>query len=457
MKIKTQFTVFLVVINLIPLIIFGSIFLADYYRSSEKNFVPSYDELDTDMVEIHSQDWKRVKRFISRLPVEVEVAVLDANGFVVYSVIKEITEQNFFSEDNLIDLLKNDAGKYIYQIDRHFNSKSNSPITIITRLLKQIRYEPNKRVDFLNLVTMVLVLLLVICIVVVSSIVWSVSKSVSLLEKETRRIAEGSLEDEIKVKGTNEITSLTKSLNNMRKSLLDSQKRRSKFIMGISHDLRTPIALIKGYAEAITDGLVDSPELHEKSLKIIATKIDQLEDMVDDLINFVRLDGGDWKATLKKISIQPLLSSYASQLQGDGSMLKRIVVCDVDIPKATQVQLDEHLFLRMLENICGNALRYTQDGGTVTLSAYFVHSSKNSTESSDLIKITVKDDGCGISEQDLPYIFDMFYRGSNSRREDGKGLGLAVVKTIVDSFGWKISVESEKNKGSIFTVLIPVA
>jgi signal transduction histidine kinase len=227
--------------------------------------------------------------------------------------------------------------------------------------------------------------------------------------------------------------------------------------MGVSHDLRTPLALIKGYTEAIADGVADSPEMRKKSLEIVGNKIETLQDMIDDLINYVKLDSGEWRNTLEPCPLRQALRNYVDDLCADGNLLGRAVEARIDIPEALCVPLDERLFIRLLENLCGNALRYTADGGVVRLEADFIPSKSASEESfAGEVTLVVSDNGCGIPEEDIPYIFDPFYRGSNSRREDGKGLGLAVVKNIVDAYGWKINVTSRQNEGSKFTITINV-
>jgi signal transduction histidine kinase len=174
--------------------------------------------------------------------------------------------------------------------------------------------------------------------------------------------------------------------------------------------------------------------MREKSLEIIGAKIAQLEEMIDDLINFVKLDSGEWRSSLEKRALKPILDDYAARLSADGSLLGRKVVTRIDIPETLEIPLDERLFIRALENLSGNALRYTAEGGTVRFEAERLDEKT--------LAIRVADNGCGIPAEDLPYIFDPFYRGSNSRREEGKGLGLSVVKSVIDSHGWQIEVES---------------
>jgi signal transduction histidine kinase len=422
--------------------------------------VPGYKELEL-FEGMDSEEKERIISFVNNLPPSVDVVIMNRDMQVLYSGFENIEAGTQLSSRQIFELFNNDGGKYLFQIDYNFGrlfgdrgrpqlkNGNHRNLMVITRIERD--YKPKGRNPFADLsraFSIVLVLLFVFCAIVITGITRSIARSVTSLEDATRRIADGNLDTAIDVKGGNEIISLSASLNTMRQSLKEAQTRRSRFIMGVSHDLRTPLALIKGYTEAIADGMADSPEMREKSLEIIESKIAQLEEMIDDLINFVKLDSGEWRSSLEKHMLKPILDGYAARLTADGSLLGREVVTHIDIPDTLEIALDERLFIRALENLCGNAFRYTLEGGTVRLEA----------ELSDArtIAIRVADNGYGIPTEDLPFIFDPFYRGSNSRREEGKGLGLSVVKSVVDSHGWSIAVESVSGQGSSFTVKITV-
>ena len=137
---------------------------------------------------------------------------------------------------------------------------------------------PSFMVQFYTMVLVIFVVIIVFCSVALWVIARSITNSITALDKATKQISLGKLDEEIVVKGSNEII-VDVNLNSMRLTLKENQTRRSRFIMGVSHDLRTPIALIKGYTEALADGTVDQPEMQKKSLQIVLSKIAQLEDM----------------------------------------------------------------------------------------------------------------------------------------------------------------------------------
>jgi signal transduction histidine kinase len=279
----------------------------------------------------------------------------------------------------------------------------------------------------------------------------SITKSVLVLEDATRRIAAGDLDLMVDVRGSNEITSLTSSLNQMRAELKEEESRRYRFIMGVTHDLKTPLALIRGYTEALKDGVTEDPDSRSNAMNIIISKADQLEGMITDLLEFVRMDTGEWRNRLQKVNLGEFLKPFAKRISMDAELFHHHTVIDITLPPSLFVPLDERLAVRALENLVNNAIRYTPDGTTVRFGAVSVENT---------IRITVSDNGPGISKNDLPHIFEAFYRGSSSRQEEGMGLGLSIVKWVVTSHGWSIAVTSEQNIAgaaeTCFSITIPL-
>ena len=157
--------------------------------------------------------------------------------------------------------------------------------------------EPSKTA--LNVTYFFIFLVEFFCIFFAIHISASIVKSITFLQRSTKNLAEGkintSLERRKNRRGENEITDLIVSLEKMRLTLVEESERSKKFIMGISHDLRTPVAVIRGYAEAIADGMMSTPDDISKSVKLMLTKVEQLEVMINTLINFIRLESTDWK------------------------------------------------------------------------------------------------------------------------------------------------------------------
>lgn len=447
MKIKTQFFIFMSGIILIPLLILGVVAIIQYYNKPERLLLPGYDEISKiSSAQINLHDWKSLSHSLKRMPASVEVAVFSDEGCVLYSTIDELKIDSFYDKNVITDFIKKSSKSYFYQFDTLLHSKSKKSYFILMRQMRSRKVKTSFFINAYSLVIVIFFLLIVFCATMLLLIVRNITKAVTSLEKATKKISEGNLEEEVVAFGSNEITSLTESLNKMRLSLKEDQQRRSRLIMGVSHDLRTPVALIKGYTEALADGVVKEPEMQKKSFEIIGSKIFQLEEMIDELINFVKLDTGEWRENLTNHNLKAFLDDFASRIESDGALLGKKVTSDISIDENIFVKFDELLFLRALENLTSNAFRYTDNNGEICLSAKL---------NCDKIEILICDNGLGINQEDLPFIFDPFFRGSNSRREKGSGLGLSVVKSVINSHGWNICVSSEKSGFTTFCIKIP--
>ena len=200
--------------------------------------------------------------------------------------------------------------------------------------------------------------------------------------------------------------------------------------------------------EAIADGYAAEPDAQKKYLSIILDKTRNLETMVGELIEFVRMETGQWRMTHQDVQARPFLMDLARRFAEDALILKRDFGWSIDLPDDATVRMDAGLFTRALENLVGNAIRYTEQRGRITMDARI-------QEGSVLLSIT--DTGVGIPAEDLPRIYDPFYRGTNSRREQGFGLGLTTVKSIIENHGWNISVSSQVGAGTTFTISMPLA
>jgi signal transduction histidine kinase len=367
---------------------------------------------------------------------------------VVYSTISAINPGVPETGEHIFSLLESVESRYGYAFET-LPRIHNGRIYILTQIDRGNRSPPKEKSVFpmFSFFLVLIALILLFAMLMSFLIARSITRSVFVLEKATKRIASGELDLEIDMKGINEITSLTESFNHMRLALKDEEQRRRRFIMGITHDLKTPLALIKGYAEAIEDGVASDPTAQLNSVKIIGAKADQLEGMIDDLLDFVRVDSGEWRRNLVPVNFTDFLTTFSKRIGPDAEILNRRIETSIDLPPNISVPMDERLVNRALENLVNNAIRYTQKNGRIGIKAV---SGDNS------IMVTISDDGVGIDEKDLPHIFEIFYRGTSSRREQGMGLGLSIVKGIIDSHKWEITVLSEKGRGSRFVITIPL-
>jgi signal transduction histidine kinase len=283
-----------------------------------------------------------------------------------------------------------------------------------------------------------------------SLVVERAGRSIRALASAAERIAGGDMDFDIPGGDrSDEISSLRESFQIMRDGLKEENAKRARFLMAVSHDLRTPLTSIEGYVEAIKDGLAGKPEDLQRYLDIISTKASVLEDRILELIDFVNMETGEWKLRAEEIDLTDFLNNLAADWCSEAEVLNRRFRYLLDTDGSIRVIGDSGLLSRVFDNLFDNAVRYSRDGGTITL--------RVGPGEGDGFDIVVSDDGPGIPEGMEERIFEPFYRGTRSRREQGFGLGLSIVRSILDAHGWRITVRRDSRRGAAFLIRIPAS
>lgn len=222
---------------------------------------------------------------------------------------------------------------------------------------------------------------------------------------------------------------------------------RRDFISNISHELRTPLASLKALTETLQEGALDDPPAARKFILQIQTEVDSLSHMVSELLELSRIESGQVPLRLRPASPFEILGEVVERLglQAERAGIRVILDCAPDIP---HVLADPQRLEQVLGNLFHNAIKFTQPGGEIMLSA---------KPEGDKILFTVKDTGIGIPPEDLPRIFERFYKTDRARASGGTGLGLAIAKHVVEAHGGVIWAESIESQGSTFFFLIPKA
>jgi two-component system sensor histidine kinase BaeS len=273
---------------------------------------------------------------------------------------------------------------------------------------------------------------------------FTMTRSLRDLTEATVEIAKGRFGKQVIVRSKDEIGKLATSFNQMSFDLEQATKSRQQMTADIAHDLRSPLSVITGYAEALSDAkLPGTPEVYN----ILLQETKHLDRLVDDLRLLSLADTGELPLTLQAIQPRSLLERVTVRHAMAGSQHQ----IDLQIEAADAlplVNVDVERMSQVLDNLILNAFRYTPEGGCVVLGA---------VSTGDSVQITVKDSGKGIAGEDLAHIFDRFYRGDKSRQNSGEsGLGLAIAKSIVEAHGGKISVESAPGQGAKFTISLNI-
>lgn len=271
-----------------------------------------------------------------------------------------------------------------------------------------------------------------------------VNRSVTRLQRATRRVADGDLDFELTARGNSELASLARSFDAMRGALKEETERRSRLLAAVTHDVKTPLTAIKGYLEAIADGMAEDRDTRERYLGIIAEKADLLGARVSELIEYVRLSSSQWQIDPVPTGLAAFHRELCDGIAGDAAVLKRCLRTELRIPERLAAPLDAALLSRAYENILDNALRFTPEDGTVTVSA--------SVAGGDL-EVRIADSGPGIAAEDLPHLFDPFYRGAGT--SSGFGLGLSIARSITDAHGFSLDVDSRESPGTTFVIRVP--
>ena len=262
------------------------------------------------------------------------------------------------------------------------------------------------------------------------------------MSRASREFAAGHFDVRVPVTGCDEVAELAEAFNNMASSLEHSEEMRRMFLANVSHDLRTPMTTISGFIDGIIDGAIP-PEKHEYYLGVIASEVRRLSRLVSSLLDITRIQAGERKFNMMPFDIceqaREIIISSEQRLEEK----KLDVVFDADADNI-YVAADRDAIHQILYNICDNAIKFSREGGRYEIGIH---------EKGGKVTVSVYNEGVGIETEDLPYVFDRFYKSDKSRGLDktGVGLGLYIARTIIEAHKEKIWVESEYGKWCRFS------
>ncbi len=264
------------------------------------------------------------------------------------------------------------------------------------------------------------------------------------LQQATQALAAGDLEARVPVSSQDELGQVAQSFNQMAARLDQQQQLRKQMVADIAHELRTPISVMQGTLEAMLDGVL-KPEPGE--LQGLHAETRRLARLVEDLRLLSLADAGQLTLEHSRLNLSALAERVVSRMEPLAQL--RNIALRVESDPLPDVEGDPDRLAQVLTNLIDNALRYTQPGGQVTIRL---------ARHDGQVHLTVTDSGPGIPPEELPFVFERFWRGDKSRSRDsgGSGIGLAVVKQLVNLHGGTVNVESQLGKGSVFQVLLPI-
>jgi len=269
------------------------------------------------------------------------------------------------------------------------------------------------------------------------------------LREGAGEIGAGNLDYRIDINRNDVFGYIANSFNTMAESLQKARMLRKQFFADAAHELKTPITVIKGNLEGMIDGIIP---VNEENLKSLLEETEYLNNIIKDIKELALADSGEITLNKKKIDINKIIEASTGMLNMQRNAKDINITTDFQIEKP-EVTIDPERFNQVIYNLLVNAIKYTPQKGHIKIKTEKVL--ENNIES---VKITIKDSGKGIPPDDLPYIFERFYRvdKSRDRKTGGLGLGLAIVRKIIELHGGTIKVESVLNEGSTFCIVIPL-
>jgi signal transduction histidine kinase len=336
--------------------------------------------------------------------------------------------------------------------DFYFSDGGKGTIFVITDLNTLV---PQLKAVVTQSVTSFIIILCFTAVILMLWIYRSILRPLNILRIGMNQIKEGDLDYSVESETEDEIGQLCEDFEEMRirlKELIDSrlayEEDIKELISNISHDLKTPLTAIKGYAEGVMDGVADTPQKQEKYLKTILNKANDMSILVDELAFYAKIDCNTIPYSFKEINLHEYFDDCIEDLYLDLEVKNIEVLYENDTDLATQVVADAEQLKRVINNIIGNAVKYIdKKNGQIQIRLHDIGA---------YIQVEIEDNGIGIPKVDLPFIFDRFYRADASRnsRKGGSGLGLAISKKIIEDHAGKIWAESEPGVGTtiIFTL-----
>lgn len=291
---------------------------------------------------------------------------------------------------------------------------------------------------------------LVIIIAGLISIIFArrMTSPIQHMTRAAKQISAGQLDARIPVETRDEIGELASSFNQMAESLEKNRQMNQQLLAGIAHELKTPLTIIQGNLEAILDGVTEAtPE----KIAALHTETALLNRLVNDLRDLTLAEAGQLRLSVEPVKLRPLIAKIVEMLQP--MLHDKVINLTVKVPASLPVvTADADRVTQVFYNLLSNAIRHTPEHGQISVSAVAAKGKK-------FVEITVKDNGEGIRTNDLPLIFNHFYRvdEARARTTGGTGVGLAITKLLVEAHGGTISAISAPGEGSSFTFTLPAA
>ena len=442
-KLKIHIWLYLILLTLLIMVFlwfFQVFFIDTYYEYSKTKQIKNATEKII-------KNYNNGTEYLDIVSYEENVCIeIVKNGSIIYTS-NESHRGCIISNQYKNDFFKNDLDEQTYKlINPIFNTKSliyakkyNDDITIFVNA----SLEPldNTILILSQQLIIVSIIVLVLAFIIGYFISKRISKPIEKINEKAKKLANGNYDFEFDSNSNiYEIDELANTLNYTKKELAQTDELRRDLLANVSHDLKTPLTMIKGYAEMIRDLNSDNIEKRNDNLNVIIEESERLNVLVEDLLTLSKIQANKDTIVKEKFDLIEMINSivkrYAIYKDTEGYKF------EINAPKEVIIDADKKKLEQVIYNLINNAINYTGKDKRIIINVIV----------DDKVKVEIKDTGKGISEEDLPHIWEKYYHSKKKHKRNviGTGIGLSIVKTILESHGFKYGVESKKNKGTTF-------
>jgi signal transduction histidine kinase len=446
------------------LLIFGTAFILSirsyYYKSVEYSLSSRIEAFEsvfsqlfkTETMTVNFDSFARelVESFEDKEKLEMQV--LNAKGDVVVSSTGFESEMNsgdyhnaIISNDNRGTWTgRNGAGEHVMSMTLALRKSDRSVVGGI-RYVTSLAQIDRQIWIFFGIMVLISIAILFFILVINSYFISSIVHPITEINRAARRIALGDYDSRIEKKTDDEIGELCDTINYMAGEISAGERMKNDFISSVSHELRTPLTAIKGWTETMLQTGSSDVQLTEKGLEVIAGEVERLSGIVEELLDFSRMQGGHLVVKFMRIDVSAELGE-AVVLFKNKAARESIELIYIEPENLPPVLGDHDRLKQVFINVLDNAIKYSNPGGRIRI------------ETADMgthVQIVISDTGVGISKEDLPNIKKKFYKANRSR--PGSGIGLALADEIIRRHKGRLEIDSEENVGTTVTITLPIA
>ncbi len=413
------------------------------------------------VVGAHRADTENLLKTVAQSSEDITVLVSDNSGKIVLAVgyaadslkanasipailMSEVNSGNHITQEDRLDGVL-DTPQYIHAVPIY---NSDNAVCGTVFVCAESAMLSSLLEVIIRAIVIAILWVLLAALIAVYFITEKITGPLKQISNAAKQFADGKFDVRIPVRGNDEIARLGLAMNNMAESLDNYDTMRNTFMSNVSHDLRSPMTSISGFVDGILDGVIP-PEKHEYYLRIVSTEIKRLSRLVASLLDLSRIQAGDRKFTLAPFDVcemcREILISFEQKIND-----KRLDVefdCTED---SIFVLADRDAIYQVAYNICDNAVKFSNEGGKLVLGIQRLKNKK--------VMVSVYNEGQGMTDSDLSYVFERFYKSDKSRglNKSGVGLGMFISKTIIEAHGETIWAESEYGKNCKFCFTLPL-